>query len=125
MIGDLAARETEETLGRTRRTRPPHEKRRSFPKIEALPGSLHAERKRCNRPNCRCVGGGEGLHGPYLYRRWLEGDRLRRQYVKAADAERVREGIAAWRRLHPPARSTRQELAELRRLLRQIETGED
>ena len=71
-----------------------HEKRRSFPKIDALPGSLHAEWKRCNRPNCRCVAGGEALHGPYLYRRWLEGGRLQRQYVKPADTERVREGLA-------------------------------
>ena len=91
--------------------------------MEALPGSLHAERKRCNRPTCRCAAGGEALHGPYLSRRWREGGRLRRRYVKPADAQRVREGLAAWRRLHPPARSLRDELAELRRLFRQLETG--
>ena len=43
------------------------------------------------------------------------------QYVKAADAERVRAGLAEWRRLHPPARSARQALAELRRLFRELE----
>jgi hypothetical protein len=86
-----------------------------------LPGRLHAERKRCNRPNCRCVAGGDALHGPYLYRRWLEHGRRRRQYVKAADAARVRAGLAEWRRLHPPARSTRDLLAGLRRLLRELE----
>jgi hypothetical protein len=41
--------------------------------------------------------------------------------VKTADAERVRDGIAEWRRLHPPARSARQALAELRRLFRGLE----
>jgi len=56
-----------------------------------------------------------------LYRRWSENGRLRRQYVRPADAERVRDGIAEWRRLHPPARSTRELLAELRRLLRALE----
>jgi hypothetical protein len=91
--------------------------------MRPLPGGLYAERKRCNRPNCRCSAGGEALHGPYLYRRWLENGRLRRQYVKAVDAERIRAGLAEWQRLHPPARSARDLLAGLRRLLRELETG--
>ena len=82
---------------------------------------MYAERKRCNRPNCRCAAGGEALHGPHLYRRWMQNGRLRRQYVKPADAERVRAGLAEWRRLHPPARATRDDLAELRRLMRNLE----
>src|SRR5215213_5274787 len=106
----------EETLQRSRRGRPSYEKRRSFPKMRPLPGRLYAERKRCNRPNCRCTAGGEALHGPYLSRRWTEDGRLRRQYVRAADADRVRAGLAEWKRLHPPARSTRDLLADLRRL---------
>jgi hypothetical protein len=110
-----------ETLQQSARGRSPHEQRRSGPKIEPLPGRLYAERKRCNRPNCRCSAGGNALHGPYLYRRWLEHGRRRRQYVKAADAERVRAGLAEWQRLHPPARSTRDLLAELRRLMRDLE----
>ena len=112
---------SKETLRQAQRTRSPREKRRSFPKIEALPGSLHAERKRCNRPNCRCAASGDALHGPYLYRRWLENGRLRRQYVRHAEAEQVRAALAEWRRLHPPARSARKVLAELRRLFRQLE----
>ena len=83
-----------------------------------LPGRLYAERKRCNRLNCRCAAGGDLLHGPYLYRRWLENGRRRSQYVTAADADLVRAGLAEWKRLHPPARSTRDLLAELRRLSR-------
>jgi hypothetical protein len=96
---------------------------RSFPKIAPLPGGLYAERKRCNRTNCRCSAGGDALHGPYLYRRWVENGRLRREYVKPAEAAWVRMGLAAWRRLHPPARSTRDRLAELGRLLHRVETG--
>jgi hypothetical protein len=86
-----------------------------FPKIEALPGSLHVERKTCGRSNCRCAAG--ALHGPYLYRRWREGGRLRRQYVRPCDAERVQAALTEWRRLHPPTWQTRQELAYLRRLV--------
>jgi len=94
---------------------------RSFPKTLPLPGGLYAERKRCSRPNCRCAAGGDALHGPYLYRRWSDRGRLRRQYVKAADADWVRAGIAEWGRLHPPARATRDRLAELRRVMRDLE----
>ena len=95
------------------------EKCRSVRKITPLPGVLRAELVRCGKPNCRCSRG--DWHGPYLYRRWREGGRQRRRYVKPSDAERVREGLAAWRRLHPPARSAREVLAELRRLFRQLD----
>jgi hypothetical protein len=105
----------EEKVQRSRRTGSWDEKGRSVPKIVPLPGALYAARVRCGRSNCRCLVGGDASHGPYLYRRWLEGGRRRSQYVKAEDAERVRAGLAEWRRLHPPARSTRDVLAELRR----------
>ena len=80
---------------------------------------LRAELVRCGKPTCRCASGER--HGPYLYRRWREGGRQRRQYVKPADAERIRAALAEWRRLHPPARSARDVLAELRRLFRQLD----
>ena len=89
---------------------------RSVRKITPLPGVLRAEPVRCGKPTCRCTSGER--HGPYLYRRWRERGRQRRQYVKPADAERVRVGLEEWRRLHPPARSAREVLAELRRLFR-------
>src|SRR5688500_17225887 len=76
-----------ETLRPSWRAPSSHKKCRSSPKINPLPGGLYAERKRCNRPNCRCAAGGDALHGPYLYRRWSESGRLRRQYVKSAEAE--------------------------------------
>ena len=40
-----------------------------------LLGTLHAERVRCGKANCRCQSGVlEDLHGPYWYRRWREAD---------------------------------------------------
>jgi hypothetical protein len=90
-----------------------------FPKIGPRPGSLHAELKRCGRPNCRCARG--ELHGPYWYvHRWERG-RKRRRYVRMANLEAVRAGIIEWRRLHPPLSELRAELALLRRLLRETE----
>ena len=88
-------------------------------KIEPLSGFLRPEYIRCGKPSCRCARG--ELHGPYLYRRWREDGRQRRQYVKAADEERVRAALEEWRRLHPPVYAARQQLAELRRLLRLLD----
>jgi hypothetical protein len=124
----MAGREaemSEETLRLSRCAPSSHEKCHFVPKITPLSGGLYAERKRCNRPNCRCSAGGEALHGPYLYRRWVENGRRRRQYVRQADEERVKAALAEWRRLHPPARSARELLAELRRLFHRVETWED
>jgi hypothetical protein len=110
-----------ETLQRSRRAPSSSKRRHSGHKIVPLPGGLYAERRRCNRSNCRCATGGDAPHGPYLFRRWIEGGQRRRQYVRGTDAERVLAGLAEWRRLHPPARTTRDTLAELRRLCRQLE----
>ena len=95
----------------------------AVPKVVPLPGVLRAEWVRCGTPTCRCA---RGLrHGPYLYRRWRDAGRQRRRYVKPSEAEQVREALAAWRRLHPPARSTRSLLADLRRLSRGLLSQED
>jgi hypothetical protein len=88
-------------------------------KVTPLPGVLRAEWVRCGKPACRCVRGER--HGPYLYRRWREDGRQRRRYVKPSAVARVQAALDAWRRLHPPARSTRDILAELRRLSRQLD----
>ena len=85
---------TAQTMLRDSQGCPKYRARRSAPKMVPLPGALFLEQKRCNRPNCRCVAGGAALHGPYLYRRWVEDDRRRRQKIPAADADRIRSGLA-------------------------------
>ena len=87
----------------------------SLPKrLEPLPGSLHAEMKRCGKPGCRCARG--HLHGPYVYRRWWQGHRQRKQYVPQHRLKDVEAAIRRWRDLHPPAWRIRQDLVELRQL---------
>ena len=65
-----------------------------LPKIEPLPGSLHLQRVKCGKPNCRCAGG-EG-HAAF-YRFWRERGKLRKVYVRRSDVETVRAGLARWR----------------------------
>jgi hypothetical protein len=49
-------------------------------------------------------------------RRWCENGKQRKAYVPRHRVEEVAAGIAAWRRLHPPAWTMRQHMADLRRL---------
>ena len=90
----------------------------SSPKIAPLPGSLQPEWRRCGKAACRCTRGAR--HGPYAYRYWYQGGRRRKQYVPRQRVAEVAAGIARWRELHPPAWSMRQELAELRRLEKEV-----
>jgi hypothetical protein len=52
-----------------------------------LPGVVCPQWVRCGRPTCRCARG--ELHGPYHYRFWREGGRLRKAYVRPAELEEV------------------------------------
>lgn len=89
--------------------------------VQTLPkaGALCPQMVRCGKPECRCARG--ELHGPYYYIFWRERGRLRKRYVRMTDVGEVRAALAEWRRLHPPVSRARQELAELHRLLRQLD----
>jgi hypothetical protein len=78
---------------------------------KTLPGAVCQQWVRCGRPGCRCARG--GLHGPYLYRFWREGGRLRKEYVRRPDVGRVRAQCQARRR-------ARQELADWHGAWRQM-----
>ena len=73
---------------------------------EALPKSAAAvcpQWVRCGKRGCRCARG--ELHGPYSYLFWRSGGRLRKRYVRLADASAVEE---ATRRQRENARQTRE-----------------
>jgi hypothetical protein len=97
-----------------------HGPRRSRPaqtkSVGALPktpfGSLHLEFKRCGRPNCRCRGG--LLHGPYLYRRWRENGRQKKQYVPMKHLSEVALEMERERTEKPRLEEVRRMLKELR-----------
>jgi hypothetical protein len=90
----------------------------SLPKPPAPSWSLQPEWKRCGNAGCHCSRG--HLHGPYWYRRWREDGRQRKQYVPrdrvvdelALVDERRRARLSPW--------ATRQMLAELRSIEKEI-----
>ena len=63
----------------------------ALPKV--LPGTVVAQMVRCGKPGCRCARG--ELHGPYYYRLWREGGRLRKAYVARGALAEVRAACAA------------------------------
>jgi hypothetical protein len=66
-----------------------------LPKLH-LPGVVRPQWVRCGRLTCRCARGQP--HGPYFYRFWREGGRLRKQYVRPAELEEVRARCEGRRR---------------------------
>jgi hypothetical protein len=96
------------------------ESAKTLPKM--LPGVVCEQWKRCGRKNCRCVAG--ALHGPYFYRFWRQGGRLRKAYVPRNAVDDVRKCCAA---RQEAARSHAAASAELRRMteiLRELEPHE-
>jgi hypothetical protein len=86
------------------------------PLPKMLPGVVCRQWVRCGRPNCRCARG--RLHGPYHYRFWREGGRLRKAYIRPADLGQVRAQCQARQQLGQDLKNAwhlwRQLLADVR-----------
>ncbi len=63
--------------------------------MDPLLGVVCVQWRRCGRPSCRCARGQP--HGPYYYRFWREGGRLKKAYVRRTDVEEVRSRCQARR----------------------------
>lgn len=79
--------------------------------IEPLGGEVCLQFIRCGKAGCRCQSG--RLHGPYNYRIWREGSRVRKVYVKAEELEAVKAGCMLHRRLTRSLQEIRQEKQQL------------
>jgi hypothetical protein len=84
-----------------------------------LSGVVRPQWVRCGRPGCHCARGRP--HGPYHYRFWREGARLRKAYVRPADLEGVRAACEARRAARRQLRVGWQQWRQLRDLLREVE----
>lgn len=99
----------------------------SLPKTPSeLVGTIHAQRVRCGKASCRCASGDHAdLHGPYYYRFWREGGRLRKAYVPRSRIADTRAACARRqdreRRQREARRELRSELARFRSLSREVE----
>jgi hypothetical protein len=86
-----------------------------------LPGVVIRQWVRCGRPNCRCAHG--ELDGPYHYRFWREGGRLRKAYVRPEELEQVRARCEARRRLRQDVKAGWQNWRQLLAAVRGLEAA--
>jgi hypothetical protein len=84
-----------------------------------LPGVVCWQWIRCGRAGCRCAKG--KLHGPYAYRFFRQGNRLRKEYVPKALAQKVTEACENRRAFRRQIKASWQ---EWRDLLAQLREGE-
>src|SRR5262245_61658897 len=84
-----------------------------------LPGVVLPQWVRCGRPGCRCTRG--QLHGPYHYRFYRQGGRLKKRYVKLAEVEQVRAGCEARRQARRELKAGWQTWRGLLAAIREVE----
>ena len=89
----------------------------SLPKM--LAGVVVWQWVRCGRAGCRCAKG--KLHGPYAYRVFREGNRLRKEYVPKHLAEKVTAACQARREFR---RQLNASWRQWRNLLNQVQEAE-
>lgn len=63
---------------------------------QILPGTVHAQFRRCGKSNCKCRTRGE-LHGAYYYFVRISG-KLHKRYLKSDEVEWIKAGCAARQR---------------------------
>jgi hypothetical protein len=90
-----------------------------YPLPKIVPGVVLPQWVRCGRAGCRCARGRP--HGPYAYRFWREGGRLRKAYVRPVDLAAVRASCEARRRLRRELGAGWAAWRQLRDLLREVE----
>ena len=85
------------------------------PARQAVPlkGEVCEQYTRCGKKICRCREGHP--HGPYYYRVWREGNRVKKAYVKPADLDLVRSCCDMYRAYDQALRGHRQNLSRLSR----------
>ena len=71
-----------------------------------FPGSVCEQWKRCGTTGCRCAKG--NLHGPYFYRFWRQGGRLRKEYVPKALFDQVAVACEARREFQQELKASKQ-----------------
>jgi hypothetical protein len=79
--------------------------------LEPLEGEVCPQFIRCGKAGCRCQY--DRPHGPYYYRIWREGTRVRKVYVKASDVEAVRVACALYRSLSRNLQDAKQAKVQL------------
>ena len=99
--------------------RPKTERAQTLPKIQ--PGVVCQQWVRCGNTACRCAQS-KG-HGPYFYRFWREGGRLRKAYVPPKDVPAVIARCSTRQREQRLLRASFANWRKMAQRLRELEDG--
>lgn len=75
--------------------------------------------RKCGKPGCKCNAG--DLHGPYFFYFYRENGRLRKKYIRKADAAALWEDYTFVRAIEKNRRDERRRYTELCRELRRFD----
>src|SRR5215208_3796496 len=74
--------------------------------------------RKCGKAGCKCNAG--ALHGPYFYFFYRENGKLKKSYIRKADAAKLWEVYLAQRELRKRRAAERKEFTGLSRKIRRI-----
>jgi hypothetical protein len=75
--------------------------------------------RKCGKAGCKCNSG--SLHGPYFFYFYRENGRLRKSYIRNAEAQALWESYSEWRQIQKQRAADRKKFTELCRELRHLD----
>lgn len=75
--------------------------------------------RKCGKAGCKCNAG--SLHGPYYYYFYRVDGKLKKSYIRKADAAKLWEGYSKQRQIRKQGAADRKRYVELNRNLRQVD----
>jgi len=75
--------------------------------------------RKCGKAGCKCNSG--SLHGPYFFYFYREDGKLKKSYIRKADAPELWKNYSRWREVRNKRAADRKEFTELNKELRLID----
>ena len=75
--------------------------------------------KKCGKVGCKCQAG--ELHGPYFFYFYREDGKLKKSYIRKADAKELWESYSHWQQIKKRRAADRREFRDLCREMRRID----
>ncbi|MEN3332044.1 MAG: hypothetical protein V7641_1409 [Blastocatellia bacterium] len=75
--------------------------------------------RKCGKAGCKCNVG--ALHGPYFFHFYREDGKLKKSYIRKADAAELWESYSRWRLVQKQRAADRREFTELCREMRRLD----
>ena len=75
--------------------------------------------RKCGKAGCKCSVG--ALHGPYFFFFYRENGKLKKSYIRKANAAELWEAYSAWRALQKRRAADRKAFIKLSREIRRID----